>query len=207
MSRVARRLGACVFVGLAVAGLMFVAAGAAQAAPGDPIPAQVRFEIGAYNATARDWPITAVQLSGGLLEGKRAAVTLEGAGGTTLWEGEADFAAPVTRLPVDRFVPVGAVVRVSLYQQGFPVVVAGIVTKVAVAGVPPAGEVKSVEVRPEVITRPLPSTASSSVREVVARGTASAPRMAVSMVVLLVVFAIVFRLPLMPVGAQSRWRR
>jgi hypothetical protein len=207
MSSAARRLGACCFAGLCAAGLVFVAAGAAQAAPGDPIPAEVRFEIGPYNATARDWPIAAVQVSGGLLEGKRVAVTLEGAGGATLWEGEADFAAPVTRLVVGQFVPVAAVVRVSLAQQGFPVVVAGIVTKAAVAGVPPAVEGKTVEVRPEVITRPLPSTASSSVREVVARGTASAPRMAVSMIVLLVVFAIVFRLPLMPVGAQSRWRR
>src|SRR5213076_2405429 len=128
MSRAARRLGVLLLAGLGAAGLALLPAGAALAATDAPIPAEVRFEIGAYNATASDWPITAVQLRGGLLEGKRANVTLEGAGGVTLWEGDINFASPMTRLVVDRFVGVGEVVRVSLAQQGFAVAVAPVVT-------------------------------------------------------------------------------
>jgi uncharacterized membrane-anchored protein len=62
------------------------------------------------------------------------------------------------------------------------------------------------EVHAEIITKPLPSTASPAVHEAVSRGTASAPRLAVSLIVLLVLFAIVFRLPLFSVGSQARWR-
>jgi hypothetical protein len=132
-------------------------------------------------------------------------VTLEGAGGVTLWQGEIEFTSPVTRLVLDRFVPVGEVVRVSLAQQGFPVAVAPVVTQ-APAVEPAPAAVTPPEVHAEILTRPLPTTASPSVHEVVSRGSASAPRLAVSLVVLLVLFAIVFRLPLFSVGSQARWR-
>ncbi|MEX0948635.1 MAG: hypothetical protein WD296_07505 [Acidimicrobiia bacterium] len=216
MSRAAGRLSALLFAGLGAAGLTLLPAAAAHAATDEPIAAEVRFEIGPFNATARDWPITAVQLRGGLLEGKRANVTLEGAGGVTLWEGEVVFTGPVTRLVLDRFVTVGAVVRVSLSQQGFPVAVAPVVKETPAVPAAPASEATPrgaippeaipPEVRAEIITRSLPSAASPSVREVVSRGTASAPRLAVSLVVLLVVFAIVFRLPLFSVGAGAQAR-
>jgi hypothetical protein len=205
MSRAARRLGALFVAGLVAAGLVVFATSAAHAAPGDPIPAQVRFEIGPFDVAARDWPVAAVELSGGLLEGKRAAVTLEGADGATLWEGETDFTAPVTRLVLDRFVPVGAVERVQLSQQGFPVGVVPVVTEAPAAAIPAAPTPP--EVHAEIVTRPTPNVTSPSVHEVVDRGTTSTPRLAVSLIVLLVVFAIVFRLPLVPVGTPSRWQR
>lgn len=205
MSHSARRLGASIVAGIVAAGVVLFATSAAHAAPDDPIPAQVSFEIGPFDAAARDWPVAAVDLSGGLLEGERAAVTLEGAGGETLWEGEIDFTAPVTRLVVDRFVPVGAVERVQLSQQGFPVGVAPVVAEAPAAATPPVATPP--QVHAEIVTRPTPNVTSPSVREVVARGTASAPRLAVSLIVLLVVFAIVFRLPVVPVGTPSRWQR
>jgi hypothetical protein len=69
MSRAAGRLGAFVFAGLGAAGLALLPAVPACAATDAPIAAEVRFEVGTFNAAARDWPITAVQLRGGLLEG------------------------------------------------------------------------------------------------------------------------------------------
>jgi hypothetical protein len=47
----------------------------------------------------------------------------------------------------------------------------------------------------------------SSVQEAVSSGGASAPRLAISLIVLLVLFAIVFRLPLISLGSTGRWRR
>lgn len=224
MTLAARRPAVFLLGGLGAAGLVLLTAGHAQAATDAPIPAEVRFEVGPYNAAAGDWPITAVQLRGGLLEGKRAAVTLEGAGGVALWEGEIEFTSPMTRLVVDRFVAVRDLVRVSLAQQGFETVVAPVVTQTpaavttptpAVAPVPgavtpqPAAtpEVVPPEVHAEIITRPLPTEASPSVKEAVARGTAAAPKLAVSLIVLLVLFAIVFRLPVVSAGSTASVRR
>jgi hypothetical protein len=201
MSRAARRLGAVVLAGLGAAAFAMLHAAVARAATDSPIPAEIQFEIGPYNAAAGDWPITALQLRGGLLDGKRADVALEGVGGATLWEGEIDFTSPMTRLVVDRFVPVGAVARVSLAQEGFPVAVAPVVTE----NPSPASPATPPEVRSEVVTLP-PPQASPSVRGVAFTGSASAPRLAVSLIVLLVMFAVVFRLPLFSAGSQTRWR-
>jgi hypothetical protein len=54
---------------------------------------------------------------------------------------------------------------------------------------------------------PGPKRTVSSAQEAVSRGGASAPRLAISLIVLLVLFAIVFRLPLLSVGSTARWRR
>jgi hypothetical protein len=199
MKRAARRLGALVFAGLGAAAFPMLHAAVAHAATDTPIPAVIQFEIGPYNDTAHDWPITALQLQGGLLDGKTADVTLVGAGGATLWEGEITFTSPMTRLVVDRFVPVGAVESVSLAQEGFPVAVAPVVTEA------PTPESPAPQVRSEIVTLP-PPEASPSVRSVAFTGSASAPRIAVSLIVLLVLFAVVFRLPLFSAGAQTRWR-
>jgi len=58
----------------------------------------------------------------------------------------------------------------------------------------------------EIVPRPKHETVS--VQEAVSRGgSGSAPRLAISLIVLLVLFAIVFRLPLLSVGGTARWRR
>jgi len=222
MRRAARRLGASVFAGLAAATLLLLTASSAAAQTSDSIPAEVRFEIGAFSAANNDWPITAVLLSGGLLDGKRAAVTLEGANGVTLWEGEADFTAPVTRIPVDQLVRVADVVRVSLAQEGFTVATGPVITETpgvtptpaavtpAPAAVVPPTEIgpgMAPEVRAQIIERPIPLHKSATVGEAAFRGNSAGPKLAVSLVVLLVVFAIVFRLPLVPMGGQARVRR
>jgi hypothetical protein len=66
------------------------------------------------------------------------------------------------------------------------------------------------DVPPIVATEILPrrKLETASVEEAVSHGGAgSAPRLAISLIVLLVLFAIVFRLPLLSVGGTARWRR
>jgi hypothetical protein len=194
-----------VFALLVVAEALLVVARPAGAAPGDALPAEVRFEIGDYDHARHDWQVTAVVVSGGLLEGKRAAVSLLDAGGTTLWEGEADFHAPSTRIGIDRTVMVGAVATVSLAQQGFSVQS----TPAAVVATPasvPSAELEPLPARmPDVIVLPPERFTQRGIA--VTADQATAPRLVVTLIVLLVVFVLVFRLPLLPIGAQARWRR
>lgn len=220
MRRAARRFGASVFAGLAAATLVLLCASSATAQTNENIPAHVNFVIGQYSPTVQDWPIVGVQVSGGLLEGQRAAVILEGANGAQLWEGEADFHAPETTIPVNQFVAVRDVVQVSLAQEGFTVASGPVITETpAVTPVPapaaavtptPATEVgpgMPPEVRAQIIERPISLKPSPTIGDAAFRGSSATPRLAVSLVVLLVVFAIVFRLPLIPVGGQARVRR
>jgi hypothetical protein len=80
--------------------------------------------------------------------------------------------------------------------------VAPIVAGVA-ADVPP---IATEDFTTEIVPRPKLRTVSSA-QEAVSRGGPSAPRLAISLIVLLVLFAIVFRLPLISLGSNGRWRR
>jgi hypothetical protein len=188
---------------LASVAALVVVAHPAAAAPDDGRPATVRFVIGDYDHTRHDWQVTAVVVSGDLLDGKRTAVSLVDSGGATLWEGEADFHAPSTRIELDRTVMVAAVATVSLAQQGFAVQVAP--AQVSVTPAPPAAPEPATPKPPDVIVLPQEQATPQGI--VVAAGEATAPRLVVTLIMLLVIFVLVFRLPLLPIGAQARWRR
>jgi hypothetical protein len=220
MRRAFRLSGAVFVAALGAAWMSLLPAGAAPAASTDTTYAAVRFEIGAFNTTAGDWQVSAVQLSGGLREGEHVAVTFEAANGVTLWQGESDFAAPITRITVDRFIGVASLARVTLAQQSTGILAARVLVSADGRTPVPLSQssdgsdggyalglpVSPPEASAEIVIRS-PSSSSSLVSAVAARGSATAPRLAVSLVVLLVIFAIVFRLPLMPFGSQARWRR
>jgi hypothetical protein len=194
------------------AALVLVACGAcwlalpAHAQSDERIPAQARLQLGPYDAALGDWTVRGVQLTGGLLDGKRVAVDLLGTDGTVLGESETDFSPPATVLTFDPPVPIGAIASIRLGQQGFAVATAPLIVAPAAASAPEQPPPPP-EVRSETFTIPPPKKASSAVQDVVSRGVSSTPRLAVSLIVLLVVFALVFRLPLLPVGGQARWRR
>src|SRR5262245_60328915 len=86
MSIPLRRSGAAVLLVASVA--ICLLAAPAHAQTDERIPATGRVELGPYDDALKDWPIRAVQLSGGLLEGRRVAVQLLGTDGSVLGEGE-----------------------------------------------------------------------------------------------------------------------
>lgn len=186
----------------------------ASAATDDSVPASVGFELGPYDAILDDWTVSAVIVSGDLLEGELVTVLLEGSSGATLWQGEARFTKPTLRIPLDEVVAVGPLASVTLAQKGYGR--ATVVVDAERVSVPPRAQTPNQpraestatppEVKSEVIVLP-PAQAIAVAGEAVSRGVASTPRLAVSLVVLLVVFAIVFKLPIVPVGSQGQWRR
>lgn len=65
-----------------------------------PEPVDISFDLGPFDGSLGDWPVTAVKVQGNLTEGEEFTVELRGSGGTLLWSATASFVAPVTRIEV-----------------------------------------------------------------------------------------------------------
>ncbi len=108
---------------LAVVSLVgFVAAATPASAQEDAIGnVDISFDVGELDPVVGDWAIEAVEVSGGLEEGRDFTVELTGDDGDVLWSATQPHTVPVTRIPVTDVLTVGEVTGAGV-SQGLTVV-------------------------------------------------------------------------------------
>lgn len=207
---------------LAVITLLLAAPASAQ----EDRPVTIDFEVGDFDSSEGDWPITVVNVSGDLEVGEIFVVELRDGDGGVVWAGEGVYSPPTTSVPVDSFVAVGDIEEAAIGQRlpeetttttnpppAEPVVAGDIVTNPtttsapAVTPVPPPPPPETTDpaappptVEGDVTVTPEPDLPQQG------SGLGGAGQLALSMVIAVVFVAILFRAPL-PAATTQRWRR
>lgn len=180
----------------------------------------IDFEVGDFDPTEGDWPITVVNVSGDLDADEVFVVELRDGDGEIVWAGEGVFSPPTTSVTVDSFVAVGDVDEAAIGQRlpeeattttavPEPEVAGDVVTNppsrisTAPSTTPPSSPTPTEPTAPTVegdvtvAPDPLPRQGS---------GLVGAGQLALSMVIAVIFVAILFRTPL-PSATTQRWRR
>lgn len=180
----------------------------------------IDFEVGDFDPTEGDWPITVVNVSGDLDADEVFVVELRDGDGEIVWAGEGVFSPPTTSVTVDSFVAVGDVDEAAIGQRlpeeattttavPEPEVAGDVVTNppsrisTAPSTTPPSPPTPTEPTAPTVegdvtvAPDPLPRQGS---------GLVGAGQLALSMVIAVIFVAILFRTPL-PSATTQRWRR
>lgn len=183
----------------------------------------IDFEVGDFDSSEGDWPITVVNVSGDLEPDEVFVVELRDGDGDIVWAGEGVFSPPTTSVTVDSFVAVGDVDEAAIGQRlpeetttttapPEPVVAGNVVTNPTTPPPPSSTTVPPTTI--EAIEPPAPpptvegdvTTTSEPELPQQGSGLGGAGQLALSMVIAVVFVAILFRAPL-PAATTQRWRR
>jgi hypothetical protein len=188
----------------------------------------IDFEVGDFDSSEGDWPITVVNVSGDLEPDEGFVVELRDGDGEIVWAGEGVFSPPTTSVTVDSFVAVGDVDEAAIGQRlpeepatittnppPEPVVAGNVVTNpttpstavpAAAPGAPAAPGTTEVPAPPPPTVEGDVTAAPDAPLPQQGSGLGGAGQLALSMVIAVVFVAILFRTPL-PSATTQRWRR
>jgi hypothetical protein len=189
----------------------------------DERPVTIDFEVGDFDSSRGDWPITVVNISGDLEPDEVFVVELRDGDGGIIWAGEGVFSPPTTSVTVDSFVAVGGVDEAAIGQRmpeetttttapPDPVVAGNVVTNPTTPPPPSSTTVPSTTTEtseppapPPTVEGDVTSTPDDPLPQQ-GSGLGGAGQLALSMVIAVVFVAILFRTPL-PSATTQRWRR
>ena len=106
-----------------VVAVVLTTAAPAGAQEDGPRQVDISFDVGSYDSSLGDFPVTAVVVRGDGQEGQPVTVEVRDTRGNVIWSGEATFSPPEVRIPVDPPIAVADVGSASL-AQALPVVAA-----------------------------------------------------------------------------------
>jgi hypothetical protein len=183
----------------------------------------IDFEVGDFDSSEGDWPITVVSVSGDLEPDEVFVVELRDGEGGVVWAGEGVFSPPTTSVAVERFVAVGDVHEAAIGQRlpeeaatttdlAEPEVAGDVVTNppsrisTAPSSTPPSPAAPTDPQTPAPTVEGDVTVAPDASLPRQGSGLGGAGQLALSMVIAVVFVAILFRTPL-PSATTQRWRR